>query len=208
VIGLVDYGGGNLASVANALDFLGAPWRPVKSAPDLNAVAALVVPGVGAAGPAMTRLRDSGLDVGLLDFLGSGRPYLGICLGLQLLFQNSAEDGSPCLGFLEGEVVRLPTSEKLPHVGWNTVTVARPTPLLSELDGAYFYFTHSYVVQPANAAAVVGARTDYGGVFVSAIARADVFGVQFHPERSGSNGLRLLDQFCILASAKVRTNAG
>ena len=195
MIGLVDYGGGNLASVANALDFLGAPWRPVKSAPDLNAVAALVFPGVGAAGPAMTRLRDSGLDVGLLDFLGSGRPYLGICLGLQLLFQNSAEDGSPCLGFLEGEVVRLPTSEKLPHVGWNTANAVGPQRgLLPEGDPEYFYFVHGFVVVPAEPG-VVAATTEYGAPFVSAVAIDNVFACQFHPEKSGRAGLRLLERF-------------
>ncbi|HVB52902.1 MAG TPA: imidazole glycerol phosphate synthase subunit HisH [Candidatus Acidoferrales bacterium] len=207
MIGLVDYGGGNLASVSNALDFLGAPWRQVRCAADLLATDAAVFPGVGAAGSAMNRLRSSGLDQGLLEFLRSGRPYLGICLGLQLLFQHSAEDDSPCLGFLEGEVVRLTTAEKLPHVGWNTVAVARPIPILDELDGAYFYFTHSYAVQPSNQR-LVGADTDYGGRFVSVIARAPVFGVQFHPERSGRDGLRLLAQFCALAAARMPANAG
>jgi glutamine amidotransferase len=200
VIGLVDYGGGNLASVSNALDFVGAPWRQVRSASALLSVDAVVFPGVGAAGPAMSRLRTSGLDQGLLEFLNSGRPYLGICLGLQLLFQHSAEDHSPCLGFLEGEVVRMATAEKLPHVGWNTLTVPRPSPLLDGLQGAHFYFTHSYVVRPTSPD-LVGAVTDYGGSFVSAIVRNRVFGVQFHPERSGRDGLRLLAQFCALAVA-------
>ncbi len=207
MIGVVDYGGSNLASVTNALDFLSKPWRYARSPNDLLAADAVVFPGVGAAGPAMIRLKATGLDQGLLEFLRSGRPYLGICLGLQLLFQRSAEDESPCLGFLAGEVVRLATAEKLPHVGWNTVALAKPIPLLDGLDGAYFYFTHSYVIQPADQDAV-GAYTDHGGAFVSAIACEQVFGVQFHPERSGPDGLHLLNQFCVLTAEQSQTNAG
>ncbi|MGC2191181.1 MAG: imidazole glycerol phosphate synthase subunit HisH [Candidatus Dormiibacterota bacterium] len=207
MIGVVDYGAGNLASVTNALDFLEVPWQHASSTPQLLAADAVVFPGVGAAGPAMAGLRASGLDQGLLEFLRSGRPYLGICLGLQLLFQRSSEDDSPCLGFLGGEVERLATSQKVPHVGWNTVAVVRPSPLLTGLDGAYFYFTHSYVVRPTSQD-VVEAETDHGGTFVSAIGCERVFGVQFHPERSGRDGLRLLNQFCLLAPVTSDSHAG
>lgn len=207
MIGVVDYGAGNLASVTNALDFLAVPWQHASSTSEVLAADAVVFPGVGASRPAMDRLRASGLDQGLLEFLHSGRPYLGICLGLQLLFQRSAEDDSPGLGFLDGEVLRLATSEKVPHVGWNTVAVVRPSPLLTGLDGAYFYFSHSYVVQPTSRS-VVGAETDHGSTFVSAIGCERVFGVQFHPERSGRAGLRLLHQFCLLAAVTSDAHAG
>lgn len=207
MIGVVDYGAGNLASVTNALGFLGAPWRLVRTSADLQVVDSLVFPGVGAARPAMDQLRASGLDQGLVEYLHSGRPYLGICLGLQLLFQHSAEDDSLCLGFFAGKVVRLTTSQKVPHVGWNTVDVTRPTPGLEGVDGTYFYFTHSYVVQPTNRD-VVSAVTEHGRAFVSAVAQGQILGVQFHPERSGRDGLRLLHQFCLRAVAETRTHAG
>ena len=199
MIGLIDYGGGNLASVGNALDLLGAHWRHVRSSPDLAGLGAVIFPGVGAAGPAMRQLQASGLDRGLLEFLKSGRAYLGICLGMQLLFEASAEDGSRCLGYLAGQVVRMPTSEKLPHVGWNTVELARPTALFTGLQSSYFYFSHSYVVEPGTKE-LVSARTQHGGGFVSAIAQESVTGVQFHPERSGGNGIRLLRQFLALGA--------
>ncbi|MGB9483920.1 MAG: imidazole glycerol phosphate synthase subunit HisH [Candidatus Dormiibacterota bacterium] len=207
MIGVVDYGAGNLASVTNALDFLGAPWRIVSTSADLEFLDSLVFPGVGAARPAMDRLRSSGLDQGLLEYLQSGRPYLGICLGMQLLFQHSAEDDSRCLGFLAGKVVRLTTYQKLPHVGWNTVDVTRPTPGLEGVDGAYFYFSHSYVVQPGNHG-LISAVTDHGPAFVSAVTKGRILGVQFHPERSGRDGLRLLHQFCLSTVEKTQSNAG
>jgi len=207
VIGVIDYGTGNLASVTNALDYLEAPWRLARSSSELLASDTLVFPGVGAAGPAMARLRATGLDQGLHEFLRSGRPYLGICLGMQLLFQSSAEDDSSCLSYFPGQVGRMATSEKLPHVGWNTTDVSRSSSLLEPWNGKYFYFTHSYVVQPAEPE-VICAVTDHGGAFVSAVAQEPIFGVQFHPERSGRDGLQLLARFCRLAEEKVRTLAG
>jgi len=198
VIGLVDHGAGNLASVANALDRLEVAWRPVQDAGDLEGVAAAILPGVGAAGAAMASLRAAGLDDGLRRFCASGRPYLGICVGLQLLFERSAEDGAAGLGILAGEVVRIPTAAKLPHVGWNTIELVGGGEWLRPFDGAAFYFTHSYVVAPTDPA-VVAAVTDHGTQFVSAVEQGSIFGVQFHPERSGPRGLELLAAFCRLA---------
>ena len=194
MIGLVDHGAGNLASVANALDHLEVTWRPVHDAGELEGVTAAILPGVGAAGAAMASLRAGGLDDGLRRFCASGRPYLGICVGLQLLFERSAEDGAAGLGILAGEVVRIPTAAKLPHVGWNTVEHVGGG-WLGPFDGDAFYFTHSYVVAPTDRA-LVAAVTDHGARFVSAIEHGSIFGVQFHPERSGPRGLELLAAFC------------
>ena len=194
MIGIVDYGAGNLASVGYALDHLGLAWTTVRRPGELAGSDAAIFPGVGAAGAAMSRLRQSGLERALVAFIESGRPYLGICLGLQLLFQESAEDGSPCLDVLGGRVVRLPTTEKLPHVGWNTIELLRPCSLLDGMDKAAFYFTHSYVVDPATPE-LACARTSHGSPFVSALERGQIFGVQFHPERSGDAGLQILSNF-------------
>lgn len=194
MIGVIDYGGGNLASVGYALDRLEVEWALVHRARDLDRVHSVVFPGVGAAGAAMARLGAAGLDVALANYLQSGRPFLGICLGLQLLFEESAEDGRSCLGALPGRVVRLATQEKLPHVGWNTIELNGPGAALEGFGGKAFYFTHSYVVQPVSPTAVA-ARTTHGIPFVSAIEVGPVLGVQFHPERSGSAGLRLLANF-------------
>jgi glutamine amidotransferase len=195
LIGLIDFGGGNQASVEGALRHLAVEFRRVRTAHEVDGVDAVIFPGVGAAEPAMASLRAGGIDRALIDFIGSGRPYLGICLGLQLLFEHSTEDGATCLGVLEGEVVRVPTREKLPHVGWNTVRFAGPSALLAEEDGSYFYFTHSYAARPDDPRLVWG-TTEYGESWASAIAEPPVFGVQFHPERSGDAGLSLLAAFC------------
>jgi glutamine amidotransferase len=130
VIGVVDYSGGNLASVGYALDHLGVEWRRVGKPEVLREADGLIFPGVGAAGPVMDRLVLAGLDLAIRAYIGEGRPYLGICLGMQLLFEVSAEDGASCLGVLGGRVVRIATRDKLPHVGWNTVEQSRSCPVL------------------------------------------------------------------------------
>ena len=162
----------------------------------LRDVDALVVPGVGAAAPAMARLDKHGLTQPIERWLASGRPFLGICLGLQLLFESSAEDDAVTLGALAGRTVRLEDAPTLPHIGWNQVERTRDHPLFDGIaDGADFYFVHSYAGDPVGAdASAVLARTTHGRPFVSAIARGPVHGVQFHPERSGPDGLRLLGQ--------------
>jgi imidazole glycerol-phosphate synthase subunit HisH len=204
MIALIDYGAGNLRSVANALARLNVRATVASTPEDLTGARAIIFPGVGAAAPAMASLREHGLDKAVIAAIRNGTPFLGICLGMQLLFERSAEDGATCLGVLSGTVERLNTREKLPHVGWNTVEHVRPHPVLEGSEGEAFYFVHSYVVVPRHPAVVAG-ETTYGVRFVSAIDRQALIGVQFHPERSGRTGMRLLENF--LRFAKVEAAA-
>jgi glutamine amidotransferase len=170
----------------------------------LDGAVALVVPGVGAAGPAMARLHRRGLVRAVRSWITAGRPLLGICLGLQLLFEGSDEDGTRTLGVLPGRTVRLEGAPRLPHIGWNEVEQVRPHPLFEGIaDGTEFYFVHTYAARPDDAAAsaLVLAETRHGGRFASAVARGALAGVQFHPERSGPDGLRLLRNFVVAATA-------
>lgn len=200
MIALVDYGAGNLRSVENALARLDAAYTIATTPEDVAVAEAIIFPGVGAASPAMTRLRSRGLDQAVTTAIRSGVPFLGICLGMQLLFEWSAEDGAACLGILSGTVERLKTEEKVPHVGWNTLEGVRLHPVLEGSEGEAFYFVHSYVVVPRHAP-LVAAVTTHGVPFVSAIALHRLVGVQFHPERSGAAGLRLLYNFVQFVAA-------
>ncbi len=189
---VVDYGAGNLVSIDQALTRVGAEVVVAHDPAGLAGADALVVPGVGAAAPAMDRLRAAGLVEPIRDWIAAGRPFLGICLGLQLLFDGSDEDGAETLGVVAGRTTRLADAPTLPHIGWNQVERTRDHPLFDGIaPDADFYFVHSYAGTPRDGTAVV-ARTTHGRPFVSAIARANVLGVQFHPERSGDDGLRLL----------------
>ena len=201
-VAVVDYGAGNLVSIEQALTHVGAqPWRARRAAELANA-AALIVPGVGAAGSAMARLRRSGLVDPIRDWIAADRPFLGICLGLQLLFDSSDEDGARTLGILRGVSRRLIDAPTLPHIGWNQVRRRRSHPLFDGLsDDADLYFVHSYVGAPTAAASdAILAETEHGRLFVSAVARSNLLGVQFHPERSGADGLRVLSNFVRLAA--------
>jgi imidazole glycerol-phosphate synthase subunit HisH len=194
MIALVDYGAGNLRSVQNALDALEVESAIASTPGDLARADAIIFPGVGAAAPAMAALRFRGVDRPLVDAIQEGKPFLGICLGLQLLFDSSAEDGATCLGVFGGTVERLPTREKLPHIGWNTLERVADHPVLTGLDGEGMYFVHSYVGVPKDRQ-LIAAETTHGVPFVSAIATGRLVGVQFHPERSGPAGLKLLENF-------------
>ncbi len=194
MIALIDYGAGNLRSVQNALARLDEDCVIVTGPDALAGAHAIVFPGVGAAAPAMAALRKRGLDQAIVAAIHQGIPFLGICLGLQLLFESSAEDGAACLAVLAGTVERLRTDEKIPHVGWNTVDQVRSHPVLAGVEGAAMYFVHSYVGVPRDAA-VIAAQTTHGNPFTSIIARKRLVGVQFHPERSGTAGLHLLANF-------------
>ena len=192
---VVDYGAGNLVSIDQALTRVGAVVTIAREPSGLQDADALIVPGVGAAAPAMERLAAAGLVDPIRDWIASGRPYLGICLGLQLLFDGSDEDGAVTLGVIAGRTTRLSDAPTLPHIGWNQVERVREHPVFAGIaPSADFYFVHSYAGAPdgPDADATVLARTTHGGTFVSAIARANVLGVQFHPERSGTDGLCLL----------------
>ena len=199
MIALVDYGAGNLRSVQNALDTLEVESTIAASPKELAGAGAIIFPGVGAAAPAMAALRARGMDRALVDAIGRGTPFLGICLGLQLLFDRSDEDGAACLGVLGGLVERLSTKEKLPHVGWNTIDGVAPHRVLDGLEGEAMYFTHSYVVVPKDGSLIAG-QTTHGVPFVSAVALDRMVGVQFHPERSGAAGLNLLQNFIEFAN--------
>ena len=201
-IAVIDYGAGNLVSIDQALSSVGADAVLVRDSEGLRGTDAVIVPGVGAAQPAMARLDSRGLTEPLRDWIADDRPFLGICLGLQLLFDGSDEDGATTFGAVPGRTMRLENAPTLPHIGWNQVERARRIHLFAGIvDGADFYFVHSYVGVPDAAPDLVLATTDHGRPFASAIGRGSLFGVQFHPERSGRDGLRLLANFVDLVRA-------
>lgn len=194
MIAIVDSGGANIASVVDAFERLGASVQLTRDPAAIRAAKKVVLPGVGAAAPAMARLREAGLE----DCLKSlTQPVLGICLGLQLLFERSEEGNAPCLGLIPGMAALLrPEGLPVPHMGWNRVGQTRPSPLFRGIaDGEFFYFTHSY--QGADGAWVT-ARCDYGGPVTAAVERGNFLAVQFHPERSSKAGARLLENFLAL----------
>ena len=202
-IAVVDYGAGNLVSIDQALRVAGAEVVVARRPADLAGADGLVVPGVGAAAPAMARLARRGLVEPIRAWAVADRPFLGICLGMQLLFEGSDEDGAVTLGVLAGRTERLVEAPHLPHIGWNAVRRSREHPLFTGVPAdAPFYFVHSYAPRPVGpaAGALALATTEHGGTFVPAVARGRVAGVQFHPERSGTDGLRLLANFVDLAA--------
>lgn len=191
---IVDHGAGNLVSIRNALALVGAEpviARDASGLADADADA-IVVPGVGASGPAMARLRRHGLASPIRDAVAAGTWYVGICLGLQLLFERSDEDGARMLGLLPGRVVRLAGAPRLPHIGWNGLEIRRAHPVVDGIaSGTPAYFVHSYAPAPDDERCVV-AETEHGGRFASLVAHERLIGFQFHPERSGEDGLRML----------------
>lgn len=193
-IAVVDYGAGNLVSIDQAFTAVGARVRLAHGPDDLADADLLVVPGVGAAAPAMDRLARQDLVEPIRAWARRNRPYLGICLGLQLLFEGSDEDGAETFGILPGRTERLEGAPTLPHIGWNEVHRTREHALLAGLpDPVECYFVHSYAGRPAPEAAETAlALTDHGAPFASMVAQDHVVGVQFHPERSGPAGLRML----------------
>jgi glutamine amidotransferase len=199
VIAIVDYGMGNKRSVEKALEHVGARPRITADHDEVRAADAVILPGVGAFPEAMRRLRASGLDAVVGECAAARVPLLGICLGMQLLFEASSEhEGATGLGLLAGDVTAL-RAPKLPHIGWNEVVFERESPLMAGLgDAAAFYHVHSFVCRPADAGDVVG-RGEYGEPFASVVARDNVMGVQFHPEKSSRDGLALLRNFASLA---------
>jgi imidazole glycerol phosphate synthase glutamine amidotransferase subunit len=209
-IAVVDYGAGNLVSIEQGLTASAAEVVIAREPEAIDGADAIVVPGVGAAAPAMDRLRDAGFVDPIVGWIAADRPFLGVCLGLQLLFEGSDEDGAETFGILPGRTRRLEDAPTLPHIGWNQVVRRRDHPLFDGIaDGADFYFVHSYAGAPAETADdVVLAETEHGSRFVSAVARGNLLGVQFHPERSGDDGLRLLANFVALVRAGRRAPAG
>ena len=203
---VVDYESGNLRSVSRALESCGITPIVTGDPGELSNADALVLPGVGAGPAAMSALKQRGLAEPLREFADSGRPFLGICLGLQLLLDWTDEDpGAECLGIVPGEVKRLPdddsgTSLKIPHMGWNSVALIEDHPAFCGIEsGSYFYFVHSYYARP-NAGLGVAGTTEYGLPFCSAYARDNVVATQFHPEKSGPVGLRIYRNFVEMAT--------
>ena len=187
-VSILDYGMGNLRSVAKAVARAGG--EPATTSDPAEAVRgeAMVVPGVGAFGACMAGLREHGLDRAIRGFAETGRPLLGVCLGMQVLFDRSEEGDVEGLGILGGEVVRLPGDVKVPHMGWNDVAWKTAHPLTEGLNGSStFYFVHSYACVPEKEVTV--GETDYGIRFAAAVGRGNLFGTQFHPEKSGDVGV-------------------
>ena len=202
---IVDYGAGNLHSVAKAVEHQGVRPLITSSARYLDEAEGLIVPGVGAAEDTMTNLRAQGLVEPIKRYIASGRPFLGVCMGQQALFDYSEENGrQECLGVLPGRITLLPKTVKVPHMGWNRVRQARAHPIFDGIpDDSFFYFVHSYYPEPADPAVVIG-ETDYGVTFPSVVGRDNVVATQFHPEKSGEMGLRMYGNFLKIAStAKV-----
>ncbi len=194
---IVDYRAGNLTSVQLAVEKTGRRVLVTDEPERVRVAPRVIFPGVGAAPAAMGELRRAGLHEALADYAATGRPLLGICLGAQIILEHSEEGDVPCLRLLKGEVRRLevPAEAKVPHMGWNAVRFVRPHPVWDGIEsGSQFYFVHSYAPVPAGDEAPMGV-TDYHGEFVSALGRANIVACQFHPERSGRIGLRLLDNF-------------
>jgi glutamine amidotransferase len=200
MIAIADYGMGNRRSVEKALEHVGA--RPLVTADhdEIRAADGVVLPGVGAFPEAMRNLARTGLDEVLRERAAAGTPLLGICLGMQLLFSGSSEhEGAAGLGLLGGDVTAL-SAPKLPHIGWNLVTLERPSAIAEGLgEAAAFYHVHSFACRPAAAADVVGSG-EYGERFASIVERGNVMGVQFHPEKSSADGLALLANFARLCA--------
>ena len=207
-VAVVDYGAGNLRSVARALEVEGAEPLVTDAPADLAAADGIIVPGDGAARSAMRGLTERGLIEPIRDAVASGRPFLGVCLGMQVLMSWSDEDGGvACLGIVPGRVVRLPEELKIPHIGWNQVRQRQPHPLFAGIpDGANFYFVHSYAVVPDDPAAVIG-TTDYGVEFASVVARNNVVATQFHPEKSAGVGLIMYRNFARWVRASTESGS-
>ena len=200
MITIVDYGAGNLRSVVNAINKLGYQPRITNSPSEILNAQVVILPGVGAAADTMKNLRALGLANSIRQFIAEGRPFLGVCLGLQILFTGSEEGGwHECLGIIPGRVRRIPAGLKVPHMGWNQVKQRLSHSVFNGVpDEANFYFVHSYYVEPDDSSLVVG-ETYYGVPICSVLARDNLVATQFHPEKSGEPGLRMYDNFIKLA---------
>ena len=197
MIGIVDYDAGNLTSVETALKEIDAEYRIGRYPEDLQGVDKLIFPGVGEASSAMSTLKQRGLDTFIKNFASSGKPLLAICIGYQILLDSSEEGDAECLGIIPGKVKLFPDNEgfKVPHMGWNQIRVTREHPLFNGIpEGASFYFVHSYYTSPAETENIL-TYTDYGITFASAASMGNITATQFHPEKSGPYGLRILENF-------------
>ena len=202
-VAIIDYGAGNLRSVLRAFQYLGADCDIIDDPEQGRELRAIVFPGVGAAFSAMNELKRRGFDLYLKEKCAQGVPILGICLGTQIIFTKSEEGNTQCLGLIAGKVRRFPpnlrddsnTRLKVPHMGWNSVEFVRAHPLCEGLsNGSEFYFVHSYYPEPEHREVIIG-ETEYGVVFPSIVGYRNIVAVQFHPEKSGKAGLKILENF-------------
>jgi glutamine amidotransferase len=196
MIAIIDYGMGNLRSVHKGFEKVGVKTAVVSDPALVDKADGVVLPGVGAFADAMANLRSAGMVEAILRSVKEGKPFLGICLGQQLLFDASEEWGyTEGLGIFPGQVRRLPEGLKVPHMGWNQIEIVRPDPLLEGIpDRSSFYFVHSYAVDPADKEIVL-TQTEYGVYFSSIVGKNSVYGIQFHPEKSSALGLKILENF-------------
>ena len=197
MIALIDYNMGNLLSVSKALEYVGGDIRVIDTPADIARADAVILPGVGNFGDGMEHLRSRGFEQPVIDAVNSGKPFLGICLGMQMLLDASEEaPGVKGLGIIKGKVVRFPENiEKVPHMGWNSVRIDKPCNILEGVaDESYFYFVHSYYACPESADAVIGS-SEYIKRFAAIIGGNNIFATQFHPEKSQNAGLQILKNF-------------
>ncbi len=196
MIAIIDYRAGNLRSVERALRHLDLECVITRDSREILKAGRVIFPGVGAAGKAMETIIEYGIDEVITEVVRSGIPFMGICLGTQIILEESEEDDAACLGIIGGTTRKFSeTGLKIPHMGWNTINVRRDHPILSGIDNdANFYFVHSYYPDPSDPLDII-AETDYGISFASAIGRNNVFASQFHPEKSGRSGLKILENF-------------
>jgi glutamine amidotransferase len=200
---VIDYESGNLRSVAKALEINGVSPLVTGDPSQLEDAHAVILPGVGSGPAAMQALKERGLVEPLREYAASGRPFLGVCLGLQLLLDRTEEGDAPCLGIVPGVVRRLPPRLKVPHMGWNSVELKKGHPALKDIPGeSHFYFVHSYYAEPEDQSAVAGV-THYGLSFCSFYARGNLIATQFHPEKSGNIGLQIYQNFVALAAEQA-----
>lgn len=191
MIAIIDYGAGNLRSIARSIEATGEETLITGNPTDLQAASAVVLPGDGHAGYAMRQLDQLGLTPAIHAVVDRGTPFLGVCLGMHLLFEHQEEGDTFGLGLLKGRVRAIRGADKVPHIGWNRSTVAKPLPGLKPGDSHYFYFLHSYVAEPADPADI-GAICQHGERFACVVARDNIWGTQFHPEKSSRDGLALV----------------
>jgi glutamine amidotransferase len=205
MIAVIDYKAGNLTSVAKALHHLGFECRITHEVKEILGADRVIFPGVGSAGQAMKDLKRTGLDQALSDLYESGKPFLGICLGAQIILEESEENQTTCLGLLSGTVRSFPMpfvsgngkNLKVPHMGWNQIKLKRAHPVFKGVASeSEFYFVHSYFPAPRNIETIIG-TTDYGITFASVLGERNLLAVQFHPEKSGPPGLTILENFCL-----------
>lgn len=195
LITIIDYQASNLRSVQKAIEANGAKAIISDKAEVISKSDAIVFPGQGAIDPAMKKLSEKKLIDIIKSYISNNKPFLGICLGLQLLFDSSDEGDEKCLGILEGKSKLFPSSVKTPHMGWNQVEINLPNPLFKDIpSNSFFYFVHSYYALPKNDK-IIASKTEYGIEFCSSIITKNVMGVQFHPEKSGANGLKIYSNF-------------